>query len=72
MSPLEGVTEQINLRLEDMNGRMTSLENSLNASMTALETRMKSVEMRMNVHIALLLLLWATVIVALLVMLFRG
>ena len=69
---MEGVTEQINLRLEDMNGRMTSLENSLNASMTALETRMKSVEMRMNVHIALLLLLWATVIVALLVMLFRG
>ena len=58
---MEGVIEQINLRLEDMNGRMT-----------ALETRMKSVEMRMNVHIALLLLLWATVIVALLVMLFRG
>ena len=69
---MEGIIEQINLRLEDMNGRMTSLENSLNASMTALETRMKSVEMRMNVHIALLLLLWATVIVALLVMLFRG
>ena len=58
---MEGIIEQINLRLEDTN-----------ASMTALETRMKSVEMRMNVHIALLLLLWATVIVALLVMLFRG
>ena len=55
-----------------MNARMTSLENSLSARMVAIETRMKSVEMRMNVHIALLLLLWATVIAALLIVLFKG
>ena len=58
---MEGVVEQINQRLEDVN-----------ASMTALEKRMKSVEMRMNVHTALLLLLWATVIAALLIVLFKG
>ena len=61
---MEGIIEQINLRLEDMNGRMTSLENSLNASMTALE-------MRMKIQIALTLVLWATIVGMLLVIMFR-
>ena len=47
---MEGVVEQINLRLEDMNARVTSLENSLNARMNSLEN---SLNTRMNVHIAL-------------------
>ena len=61
---MEGIIEQINLRLEDMNGRMTSLENSLNASMTA-------IEMRMKIQIALTLVLWATIVGMLLVIMFR-
>ena len=48
-----------------MNGRMTSLENSLNARMSAIETRM-------NVQIILTFGVWATVVGMLLVMLFRG
>ena len=56
---MEGVIEQINLRLEDVNARMTSLENSLNARMNSLENKS---ETRMNVHIALTSLLWATVV----------
>ena len=47
-----------------MNGRMTSLENSLNASMTA-------IEMRMKIQIALTLVLWATIVGMLLVIMFR-
>ena len=65
MSRLEGVIEQINLRLEDMNARMTSLENSLNARMNAIETRM-------NVQIVLTFAVWATIVGMLLVMMFRG
>ena len=64
MSRLESVTEQINLRLEDMNARMTSLENSLSARMTAIETRM-------NVQIVLTFAVWATIVGMLLVMMFR-
>ena len=48
-----------------MNGRMTSLENSLNGRMSAIETRM-------NVQIILTFGVWATVVGMLLVMLFRG
>ena len=62
---MEGVIEQINLRLEDMNARMTSLENSLNARMNAIETRM-------NVQIVLTFAVWATIVGMLLVMMFRG
>ena len=62
---MEGVIEQINLRLEDMNARMTSLENSLNARMNAIETRM-------NVQIVLTFGVWATIVGMLLVMMFRG
>ena len=65
---MEGVIEQINLRLEDMNARMTSLENSLNASMTSLEN---SLNTRMTVQIALTLVLWASVVGLLLVIMFR-
>ena len=54
---MEGVVEQINLRLEDVNARMTSLENSLNT--------------RMNVHIALTFAIWASVVGLLLVIMFR-
>ena len=61
---MESVTEQINLRLEDMNARMTSLENSLSARMTAIETRM-------NVQIVLTFAVWATIVGMLLVMMFR-
>ena len=62
---MEGVVEQINLRLEDVNDRMTSLENSLNARMNAIETRM-------NVQIVLTFAVWATIVGMLLVMMFRG
>ena len=62
---MEGVVEQINLRLEDINARMTSLENSLNARMTAIETRM-------NVQIVLTFAVWATIVGMLLVMMFRS
>ena len=54
-----------------MNGRMTSLENSLNARMTAIETRMSAIETRMNVQIILTFGVWATVVGMLLVMMFR-
>ena len=64
VSRSEGVIEQINLRLEDVNARMTSLENSLNARMNAIETRM-------NVQIILTFGVWATVVGMLLVMMFR-
>ena len=69
MSRLEGVIEQINLRLEDVNARMTSLENSLNARMNSLEN---SLNTRMNVHIALTFAIWASVVGLLLVIMFRG
>ena len=62
---MEGVVEQINLRLEEMNARMTSMENSLSARMTAIETRM-------NVQIVLTFGVWATIVGMLLVMMFRG
>ena len=69
---MEGVVEQINLRLEDMNARMTSLENSLNARMTAIEMRMNAIETRMNVQIVLTFAVWATIVGMLLVMMFRS
>ena len=48
-----------------MNARMTSMENSLSARMTAIETRM-------NVQIVLTFGVWATIVGMLLVMMFRG
>ena len=70
---MEGVVEQINLRLEEYpheRERMTSLENSLNARMN--ETRMNAIETRMNVQIVLTFAVWATIVGMLLVMMFRG
>ena len=61
MSHLEGVVEQINLRLEDINARMP-----------AIETRMNVIETRMNVQIVLTFGVWATIVGMLLVMMFRG
>ena len=58
---MEGVVEQINLRLEDINARMT-----------AIETRMNVIETRMNVQIVLTFGVWATIVGMLLVMMFRG
>ena len=60
---MEGIVEQINLRLEDMNVRVNSLESSLNTRMTAIETRM-------NIQIVLTFGVWATVVGVLLAMIF--
>ena len=81
-SRMEGIIEQINLRLEDQNSRMdaieirmASLETSLNARMDSLESslnaRMGSIEARMNVQIVLTFAMWATIVGALVAVLLR-
>lgn len=58
VSRLEGVAEQINLRLE-------SLDRNLNG-------RMNSIETRMNIQIGLTFGVWATVVGVLLAVIFKG
>ena len=54
VSRLEGIAEQVNLRLEDMNSRMNSIET------------------RMNIQIGLTFGVWATVVGVLLAVIFKG
>ncbi len=58
VSRIEGVVEQINLRIE-------SLDRNLNG-------RMNSIETRMNIQIGLTFGVWATVVGVLLAVIFKG
>ncbi len=69
---MEGIVEQINLRLEDVNMRMNSIETRMNSLESSLNSRMTAIETRMNIQIVLTFGVWATVVGVLLAMIFRG
>ena len=75
VSRLEGETEQINHRLADLRASVELLQTTLNARMNSLETSvnagMSAIETRMNVQLAVMFVMWASIMAALITIIVR-